>query len=131
MDYALKKVETLIVLNEPYTPIIQNISFAYKADSGEVKISSVTLADYANEAVHFFQISYFGQMREHGYQRQQFSFLAGTSVTLLPTYSHEGELLIGFRFTSRGQCQRFVSGSGGECRSRIASAEPELVRPLR
>jgi hypothetical protein len=35
-------------------------------------------------------------MREHGYQRDQFSFLPSKSVTLLPVYEHEGELLIGF-----------------------------------
>ncbi len=91
------------VLNEPYTPIIQNIAFGYKADSGEVKISPATLADFANDAVQFYQISYFGQMREHAYQRQQFSsFLTGTGVTLLPTYSHEGELLIGFTALTPG-----------------------------
>jgi hypothetical protein len=89
-------------LHEPYTPVIQNISFGYQANSGEVKISSATLSDFSSDTIQFYHISYFGQMREHAYQRRQFPFLASTSVTLLPTYSHEGELLIGFTSLSPG-----------------------------
>ena len=97
MDYARRNVATLTVLNEPYTPVIQSISLGYKADSDEVKISAATLADFANEMVQFFHICYFGQMREHSYQRSQFTFLADTNVSLLPTYNFAGELLLGFQ----------------------------------
>ena len=49
--------------------------------------------------LHFYHIAYFGQRREHGYLRKQCTFLANTekSVSLLPVYSNEGELLIGFK----------------------------------
>jgi hypothetical protein len=85
----------LALLNEPYTPVVQSISLSYKAHSDDVKVSSPELADFSNLDVQFFQLAYFGQMHEHGYQRNQFSFLADKSVSLLPVYENEGELLIG------------------------------------
>lgn len=86
----------LIVLNEPYTPAIQNISLAYTAYSDDVNLGSDSLNDFAHPDIQFFHIAYFGQMQEHGYQRHQFEFVTDKSVTLLPHYSHAGELLIGF-----------------------------------
>ncbi len=53
------------------------------------------LADFSNLDVQFFHVAYFGQMHEHGYQRNQFGFLADKSVSLLPLYENEGELLVG------------------------------------
>lgn len=96
MTYS-KSGGTLTILNEPYTPTIQSISLSYKAHSGDVSIESNSLDDYSNGDIHFFHISYFGQMREHGYQRRQFTFLTDKSVSLLPEYSNEGELIIGFK----------------------------------
>lgn len=161
MTYS-KTGGNLIILNEPYTPAIQDISLSYKAYSDEVNISgkapsgrtpsgkapssrvssgkapsgkspssrasssrmssgkvnidfvnigsakmdvvsakvdidSALLADFSNTDLHFFHIAYFGQMREHRYQREQFEFLADKNVSLLPLYSNEGELLIGFK----------------------------------
>jgi Baseplate J-like protein len=88
-----------IILNEPYTPTIQNISLSYQAHSDTVNISSNSLDDFVNPDLDFFHITYFGQMREHGYQRQQIEaqIKAGisTTVPLLPTYNNAGELLIG------------------------------------
>ncbi|WP_019498213.1 baseplate J/gp47 family protein [Pseudanabaena sp. PCC 6802] len=94
-----KEGKDLTILKEPYTPTIQSISLAYKAHSDTVNISSTAPNDFANSCLHFFHISYFGQMREHGYQRQQIEdrIRSGinTVVPLLPSYSHAGELLIG------------------------------------
>ncbi len=90
---------TLVTLNEPYTPAIQNISLTYKASSDHVQIDSTSLDDFANPDLQFLHISYFGQMREHGYQRQQIEAQIktgiNTAVPLLPKYDYEGELLIG------------------------------------
>ena len=83
------------LLNEPYTPKIQSISLAYEAYSEAVPLSVNSLDAFANPDLQFFHLAYFGQRREHGYQRQQFSFLSDPTVTLLPTYAHAGELLIG------------------------------------
>jgi hypothetical protein len=96
MKYSKGQETTLIVLNEPYTPAVQSISLSYKAHSDEVNIASKSLDDFSNLDVQFFHIAYFGQMREHSYQRNQFSFLAEKNVSLLPAYDKEGELFIGF-----------------------------------
>ncbi|MBD2563977.1 MULTISPECIES: baseplate J/gp47 family protein [Nostoc] len=95
MTYRVRR-KVFTLLNEPYTPTIQNISLSYQAYSDEVNIASNLLNEFANSDLQFFHIAYFGQMREHGYQRQQINFLADKSVSLLPAYTHEGELLIGF-----------------------------------
>lgn len=90
---------TLVTLNEPYTPAIQSISLTYKASSDRVQINSTSLKDFANTYLQFFHITYFGQMREHGYQRQQIEAQIksgiNTAVPLLPNYDFAGELLIG------------------------------------
>lgn len=95
-----------VILNEPYTPTIQSISLSYKAHSDAVNISSNSLDDFVNPDLDFFHITYFGQMREHGYQRQQIEaqIKAGisTTVPLLPSYSNAGELLIGFSQLNTG-----------------------------
>jgi len=101
MKYS-KEGGDLIILNEPYTPVIQSITLSYKAHSDKVSIASDTLEAFSNNDVHFFHISYFGQMREHGYQRQQLGFLAEKSITLLPDYRSEGELIIGFKDLKAG-----------------------------
>ncbi|MEI6276682.1 MAG: baseplate J/gp47 family protein [Prolixibacteraceae bacterium] len=83
-------------LNEPYTPVIQNISLSYKATSDEINISSNSLDDFTNDEIQFFQVAYFGQIQEHSYQRYQFGYLVDKLVSLFPEYKNEGELLIGF-----------------------------------
>jgi hypothetical protein len=98
MKYSKATSGDPVILNEPYTPTIQNILLSYKAHSDQVNIEyieSTGLNDFANPNIQFFHITYFGQMREHGYQRQQFKFL-NTNVSLLPEYNNAGELLIGF-----------------------------------
>ena len=106
MQYSKEGIGTPVILNEPYTPTIQSISLSYKAHADEVNISSTLLDDFANPDLQFFQIIYFGQMREHGYQRQQIEaqIKAGinTQVPLLPSYNNTGELLIGFSQLNAG-----------------------------
>lgn len=113
---------TLVVLNEPYTPAIQSISLSYQAHSDEVDVSSTDLTQFSNLDVQFFHVAYFGQMREHGYQRAQFNFLPSKSVSLLPVYELEGELLIGFTNLKEGDSVSvlFEVAEG--------SANPELAR---
>ena len=83
--------------NEPYTSAIQSIVLNYSAKTDDVPITSINPDDYANPDIQFFHVAYFGQMREHGYQRAQFDFLNQDGVVrLLPTYDFEGALLIGF-----------------------------------
>ena len=95
LKYSKGDEATPIILNEPYTPTIQSISLSYKAHSDEVTIDSASLSEFTNDDLLFFHLSYFGQLREHRYQRDQFSFLTDKRVTLLPSYPAQGELLIG------------------------------------
>ena len=98
LDYSKQVGNTpaYVALNEPYTPVIQNISLSYKATSDEVSISSLSLDDFTNDEIQFFQVAYLGQIQEHGYQRNLFSFLIDKLVSLMPEYKNEGELLMGF-----------------------------------
>ena len=108
MTFSKQKTGTppLVLLNEPYTPVIQSISLSYKAHSDVVNIESdsISLDAFSNSDLHFYHIAYFGQRREHGYLRKQCTFLANTekSVSLLPVYSNEGELLIGLKTSMPG-----------------------------
>jgi hypothetical protein len=131
-EYRKKNIENLlaftkvtdgsppIVLNEPYTPTIQSISLSYKAYSDDVAISSTSLADFANPDVQFFQVTPFGPMREHGYERQKLGFLSGTDVSFLPVFEYAGELLIGL--------SKLAPGDGVTLLFQVAagSADPEL-----
>lgn len=102
MRYSKGEETKLIVLQEPYTPAVQAINLSYKAHSDEVNVASASLDDFSNLDVQFFHVAYFGQMREHAYQRAQFGFLIDKSVSLLPAYQHEGELLVGIEDLAPG-----------------------------
>ena len=92
----------LVMLNEPYSPEIQSIKLSYTAQTDRVEIASINESAFANQDVLFFQLSYFGQRREHAYQRDQFNFLLDKTVTLLPKYTAAGELLIGLESLQAG-----------------------------
>jgi hypothetical protein len=101
VEHALKFSKgtetTLVTLNEPYTPTVQAISLSYSADSGTVNVASSSVEDFTDPDLQFYHVGCFGQMRDHGYQRAQFPFVANKDVPLLPTYENEGELMIGLR----------------------------------
>lgn len=91
-----------IELNEPYIPTIRSIRLSYKASSEIVDIGAVSLQRFAEDDIQFFHLAYFGQRREHGYLRQKFEYVRDKTVTLLPNYRHQGELLIGLENLSPG-----------------------------
>jgi len=101
MTYA-KSGGTLVMLNEPYTPEIQSIKLSYKAFTDNVDVSSTEKTAFANNDVIFYHLTYFGQMREHAYQRSLFGHITDRSVTLMPQYSANGELLIGIEKLNAG-----------------------------
>jgi hypothetical protein len=92
----------LVVLQEPYTPTIQNIRLSYAAQSDDANVEAPSEPDFASANVQFFHVGCFGQMREHGFQRQQFQSFASPLVPLVPPYEFEGELLIGLRHLRAG-----------------------------
>jgi hypothetical protein len=108
------------LMNEPYTPSIGSISLSYKTGADAVVISSTAMDDFADPGLQFFHNSYFGQMREHGYQRAQLG-LPG-EVPLLPAYGNKGEMLVGLSGLHAGDSVSllFQVAEG--------SADPELPR---
>ena len=102
MKYSKGEVDSLTLLNEPYTPAIQSLSLSYDAHSDEAALASASLTDFSDKDVQFFHIACFGQMREQRYQREQFGFLVDKSIPLLPLYENEGELFIGFKDLKAG-----------------------------
>jgi hypothetical protein len=113
---------TPTVLNEPYTPVLQSLTLSYSATSGEVSVASENADDFANQNVQFFQIGYFGEMRDHGHQRAQFDFVTDKRILLLPAYDNEGELFIGVSDLTAGDSVSllFQVAEG--------SADPDLPR---
>jgi hypothetical protein len=94
VQLSLKTTPTPELPAEPYTPAIQSISLSYTARTEDVNVASDALADFANPEAQFYHVGYFGQAREHGYQRKQLK-LDDLRVSLLPVFPDEGELLIG------------------------------------
>ena len=101
MSYA-RSEGTLVMLNEPYTPEIQSIKMSYRAFTDEINIGSRESEDFANPDLGFYHLGYFGQMREHAYQRDLFEFVVDKNVSLLPRYSGSGELLLGIENLKAG-----------------------------
>lgn len=112
----------LVILNEPYTPQIKGINVSYIAATDNVSIESSESSDFVNPDLSFYHLTYFGQMQEHGFQREQFNFLSDKNVYLLPDYGAVGELLIGLDNLSAGDSVSvlFQVAEG--------SADPELTR---
>ncbi len=122
LAFSKAKGGTPVVLQEPYTPAVQQIALAYKAHSDTVRIFSEDLAEFANADAQFFLVGPFGTMRDHGYPRRQLPFVKGTSVPLFPRHDHAGELLIGL--------SGIEPGSSVSLLFQVAegSADPELPR---
>jgi hypothetical protein len=85
----------LRVLNEPYTPKVQDTVLYYEAESEEAVINDVTEAAFTDADLQFFQVGCFGTRREHAWLRSQLPYLGDNRVTLLPHYAGEGEFIIG------------------------------------
>lgn len=100
VTYSRTGEGSLSLIDEPYTPAIRSLTLGYRAQSGAVAVGRiaadpVTLDDCLDSDLQFFHVTPFGQMREHGFQREQMGFIADTRVHLLPRFDHRGELLIG------------------------------------
>nr|MBL8412089.1 baseplate J/gp47 family protein [Dechloromonas sp.] len=125
VEHAVKNDK--IVLNEPYTPTVQQISLDYRATTATVDVGATGEADFvAAGELQFFHVGAFGQRREHGFLRRSLAWADGQAIGLLPAYPDEGEFLIG------------LSGIGaGEAASLLlqvaeGSADPDLqARPVR
>jgi hypothetical protein len=115
---ALNGVKT--VLDEPYTPTLQEISLDYQAQSDEVDIAANSETSFGNLDLQFFHVGCFGQMREHGFLRSQFAFVQDKRVSLLPSHPHEGEFLLGLGGLAAGDSVSLL------LQVAEGSADPEL-----
>ena len=89
------------LLNEPYTPVIQQVSISYKAQS-DVALISISGENFSLNDVQFHQIGCFGSRLDHASLHKQYDADGDQSIYLLPHYSNEGELLIGLSNISAG-----------------------------
>ncbi len=84
------------VLNEPYTPVVQDITLAYAAQS---PVADLTRDDQdafvASLDLQFFHVGAFGPRREHPFLRRQLGWVSEKKISLLPAYPDEGELIVG------------------------------------
>ena len=103
MEFAKGTTTTLTQLNEPYVPAAGHLSLDYRAQSDELNLNGNTASDVSDTDVQFFQTGCFGHIQEHGFRRRQFDFLADKSVSLLPRYENDGEILLGIKDLAPGQ----------------------------
>lgn len=84
------------VLNEPYTPTVQEITLAYAAQSPVADLTRDDQDSFAASLdLQFFHVGAFGPRREHPFLRRQLGWVDEKKVSLLPAYPDEGELIVG------------------------------------
>jgi hypothetical protein len=89
-------------LNEPYTPLAQDIWIDYQAASERVDLARRDLADFGRDELHFFHVDAFGVSREHAALQAARAWAPQGGVTLLPPHAEAGELLIGLSGAQAG-----------------------------
>jgi hypothetical protein len=83
------------IVNEPYTPKVQDITLDYGAQSDQSGIDDPALASLTDTDLQFFHVDALGVAREHRWLATQRPWSAQGGVTLLPSHTAAGELLIG------------------------------------
>ncbi|WP_130733219.1 baseplate J/gp47 family protein [Flavobacterium sp. J27] len=99
--YALalaSKKTNIVIPNEPYTPLAENIVLHYNASETSyfVKQDSESLEEtYKKNKTTLFHIHPFGFSEEHSYLKSNLDFVTDKNTSLLPIYCAGGELFIG------------------------------------
>lgn len=83
------------LLNEPYTPKIQEITLDYAAQSDASRIADTALSALTDTDVQFFQIDALGLAREQAWLTLSRPWAPQAAVNLLPAHPAAAELLIG------------------------------------
>ena len=104
--YALafsSEKEDALIPNEPYTPMIEEISLNYTAKSEFKQTDSETT--YKNNDLKLFHEHPFGQSEQHPYQKNQLSWVSKNDkkLTAVPTFENGGDLYIGLENAKPGQ----------------------------
>jgi hypothetical protein len=94
-DVEARKTFVPTLLNEPYTPRIQELTLDYAAQSDTSRIADPTLAALTDTDVQFFQIDALGLAREQAWLTQSRPWAPQSAIKLLPAHPAAAELLIG------------------------------------
>lgn len=109
------------VLNEPYTPTVQEITLAYAAQSLVVDLTRDDQDSFAASLdLQFFHVGAFGPRREHPFLRRELGWVAEKKISLLPAYPDEGELIVGVAGVGAGDSIHLL------LQVAEGSADPEL-----
>lgn len=91
-----RKTSGAKVLNEPYTPTVQDITLAYSAQSAVADLTLDDAGSFAESSdLQFFHLGAFGARREHPFLRRDPGWVAQKRCNLLPAYPDEGEFIVG------------------------------------
>lgn len=90
------------VLNEPYTPKVQQLTLDYAAESDDSRLDDPAPAAFTDTDVQFFQLDAFGPARAHAWLSQARPWAGQGGITLLPEHPAAGELLIGLSGIAAG-----------------------------
>lgn len=94
-DIEARKTFVPTLLNEPYTPKIQEITLDYAAQSDASRIADPALSALTDTDVQFFQIDALGLAREQAWLTVGRPWAPQAAVNLLPAHPAAAELLIG------------------------------------
>ena len=101
-DIASRNTFVPTLLNEPYTPKIQEITLAYAAQSDASRIADPALSALTDTDVQFFQIDALGLAREQAWLTLSRPWAPQAAVNLLPAHPAAAELLIGLAGVQAG-----------------------------
>ncbi len=88
----------------PYTPVIEKIGLNYISKEYSTNINSKEEKDFRESNIQFFHLDAFGLRQEHGYLRSEYMAEPKLNeVTLIPSYEHQGSLLIGLENMTKGE----------------------------
>ena len=96
----------VILPNEPYTPLVESLTFNYSATetTNFIRIGTKTIEEvFTENPAKLFQIHPFGYSEEHNYLKSLLDYVTVKDSYLVPTYCKGGELYIGLENTEELQ----------------------------
>lgn len=91
-----------VVLSEPYTPKVQQITLDYTAQSGLSRLDAAQQSEFTDNDVQFFHVDAFGTSREQAWLTAQRPWAPQGPLPLLPPHADAGELCIGLSGLAAG-----------------------------
>lgn len=108
-DYRTDAVTNLlltspVVIKEPYTPKLKELTLSYDAESGLTPLNKATQSAFVESDLAFYHVDVFGVAREHLWLNTQRRWARQrSSVTLMPRHTAAGELFIGLSGVQGGE----------------------------